>query len=135
MVVHLYNIIDKCIMNDNTELTIAREVFTCIQSQAHIQTPTPLIRCRFPDCSHQPFRSQTQRNQHEKKEHNINIMDNHGQQSRTTDKSSGVSDHIYNYHSAFLKAALLERNVQDSTAEGDGKRTCRLWTFKMPHFR
>ncbi|KAL7381903.1 hypothetical protein ABVT39_013169 [Epinephelus coioides] len=131
---HLYNIIDKYIMNDNTDLTLASDVQR-VSSQADIQTPTPLIRCRVPDCDHQPFRSGTQRKQHEKKEHNVNIWDNQGQKSRTKDKSSAVSDHIFNYHSAFLKVSLLERNFQDSIAEGDRKRTCRLWKFKMLHFR
>ncbi len=44
-------------------------------------------------------------------------------------------DCVFNYHSAFLKMGLLERDFQDSMREGDGKRTSRIWKFKMLHFK
>ena len=126
---HVFNIIDSYILTDRTvDLPSAHDTPGMSRDSRRV------TKCDYPGCT-QTFKSTAQKTNHYNKTHLINIIDNTGKKKPTTDTSSEDSDGIFFYHSKFLKVALLARNFQDSIYEGDGKRTCRLWKYKMLNFR
>lgn len=127
----LYSIIDKYILNDKTDWTLLDDS-PSDASQTDMSNTTT-FKCRYPGCSHPAFRLQSQMRNHEK-QHGVTISDNSQKDTRESAGDKDV-DGVFVYHTSLVKQALLERDFLDSITEGDGDRTCRLWKFKLLHFK
>ena len=129
---HLGNIVETYVLTDRFEIgdPDTDEVW-----KAHADTlQTSSLTCRFKGCEGLKFRTHGRLKKHVVDTHNVQIT-HHGEPKRKSEDLENTSDGVFNYHSGFLKVALLERDFQDSIKEGDGQRTCRLWKFKMLHFK
>lgn len=131
---HLRNIVDIYVMNDT--MLMPDSVVEDEDTQAHTQAQHTPVKCHFHDCKDLVFKDNTQLKIHFERTHDIFVV-YHGQlkPKPVESQASQNTDGVFNYHSGFLKLALLERDFQDSIKEGDGQRIVRLWKFKMLHFK
>ena len=124
-------------MSDIVSKYILNETITVQSPEANTEPqPKVIFMCHFDDCNHPGFNDPNKLIKHEKEAHHFTCTD-HGVTTETTQRGSLMTetDGVWNYHSAFLKMALLERDFQDAIKEGDGARICRLWKFKMLYFK
>lgn len=120
---HIFTIVDTYIMNDGGILAGAEDT-------GEQPGTRPNIVCVFCDL---PFQTQKKLSAHQKQTHpSLRVIEH---DDGKAEEANINSDTVFNYHSGLLKLSLLERNFQDSVREGDGQRTCRLWKYKMLHFK
>ncbi|XP_077051742.1 uncharacterized protein LOC143701950 [Siphateles boraxobius] len=129
----ILNIVDTYILNESPEFHNMLKGNLQSPPQSTV-VPQPIV-CHMPRCSHPPFKRQHDLTEHFKKDHGISVCDHKDKNGASAVEQHQEEDCVFNYHSAFLKMGLLERDFLDSVREGDGKRTCRLWKFKMLHFK
>lgn len=125
---NVFNIIDQYILTDSVDVPSVNKASVVTKDSRKE------IKCDYPGCKN-TFKNTSQRTKHFKLKHKTDIIDNVGKKGKKKQSSCVDSDGIFSYHSRFLKYALLGRNFQDAISEGDGKRICRLWKFKLLNFR
>ena len=123
----LARIVERYIMNDHIPT-----VFAGPAPRQESQPEAQEHKCHLDECVYPPFRNKEDLKKHVKEVHDFHLS--HHTPEAATSQTRFKTDGVYNYHTRFLKMAMLERNFQDSVKEGDGGRTCRLWKFKMLHF-
>ncbi|KAK7146340.1 hypothetical protein R3I93_013931 [Phoxinus phoxinus] len=130
----ILNIVDTYILNESPEFHNMLKGNLQSPPQSTV-VPQPSV-LYMPRCSHPPFKRQHDLTEHFKKDHGISVCDHKDKNGASAVEQHQEEDCVFNYHSAFLKMGLLERDFLDSVREGDGKRTILcLWKFKMLHFK
>ncbi|XP_035688825.1 uncharacterized protein LOC118424384 [Branchiostoma floridae] len=90
--------------------------------------PRPQLPCRHPGCPKVYVRPGA-RVTHEKGHHDLVV------EEESEESSLPKEDHIYNYQTSKLTLALLIRNMDDATKEGDGERLSRCFRMALLYYK